>query len=206
MNRTVVSGVAAFALTVGAALAMTETTAEAGHCGGGLFARLHARSCGGGLFSGGGHLFNKGCGGGLLARLRARHAANCCAPEPACCEPAPAPCCEPAPAPCCGAEPAPCDSGCGGSAGCGSGRRGLFGCRLFGGGSVSCGSGCGEPVGCGSGCGGSVVVGCSGAGCGGEVIMMEETIEGELVAPESSSDAATEVAPPAPAPDAQTDA
>ena len=50
MNRTVVSGIAAFALTVGAALAMTETTAEAGHCGGGLFARLHAKSCGGGLF------------------------------------------------------------------------------------------------------------------------------------------------------------
>ncbi len=77
MNRTVVSGIAAFALTVGAALAMTETTAEAGHCGGGLFARLHAKSCGGGLFSGGGHLFNKGCGGGLLARLRAKHAARC---------------------------------------------------------------------------------------------------------------------------------
>ena len=62
MNRTVVSGVAAFALTIGAALAMTETTAEAGHCGGGLFARLHAaKSCGGG------HLFNRGCGGGLFA-------------------------------------------------------------------------------------------------------------------------------------------
>ena len=65
MTRTVVSGVAAFALFVGAALVMTDT-AEAGHCGGGLFSRLHAKKCGGGLL--GGH--NK-CGGGLFARLKA---------------------------------------------------------------------------------------------------------------------------------------
>ena len=47
MNRTVVSGVAAFALMIGAGLAMTDTTAEAGSCGGGLFSRLQAKSCGG---------------------------------------------------------------------------------------------------------------------------------------------------------------
>ena len=85
MNRTVVSGLAAFALLIGAALAMNET-AEAGHCGGGLFARLHAKKCGGGLLGGhgcGGGLFaHKKCGGGLFARLKARHAAkSCCAPE-----------------------------------------------------------------------------------------------------------------------------
>ena len=39
MTRTVVSGVAAFALLIGAALAMNET-AEAGHCGGGLFSKV----------------------------------------------------------------------------------------------------------------------------------------------------------------------
>lgn len=178
MNRTLVSGFAAFALVVGAAFAMTETTAEAGHCGGGLFARLHARHCGGGLFNGGcggGKLFNHGCGGGLLARLRAKHASSCCAPEPACCEPAPAPCCEPAPAPCC--EPAPA---CGG-----------------------CDSGCGEVVsscgGCSTGCG-EVVSGCSGGGCGGTVVMPVEAAPAEEAA--SSSDAATEAAPPAPAPEA----
>ena len=67
---------------------------------------------------------------------------------------------------------------------------------------------------CGSGCGGSVVVsGCAGGGCDGtmsEVIISEEPVHSELVAPESSSDAPApapaEEAPPAPAPDAQTDA
>ncbi len=113
MNRTVVSGIAAFALLIGAGLAMSET-AEAGNCGGGLFSKLHAKKCGGGgLFSGhhrdrgcgGGGLFSghhrdRGCGGGLFARLKAKHASSCCAPEPACCEPAPEPCCAAAPAPC----------------------------------------------------------------------------------------------------------
>jgi len=147
MNRTVVSGIAAFALVIGAALATTETTADAGHCGGGLFARLHVKSCGGGLFSG--NLFKHKCGGGLLARLRAKHASNCCAPEPASCEPA----------------AADCHSGCGASTGCTSG--------------------CGASTGCTSGCG---------------EVMTEEAGES------SSSDAPTEAAPPAPAPDAATDA
>lgn len=103
MNRTVVSGIAAFALMIGAGLAMTDTTAEAGRCGGGLLSRLQAKSCGGKVMS---NLGNKSCGGGLLARLKAKHASDCCAPEAAPCE-EPAPC-EPAPcepAPC---EPAPC--------------------------------------------------------------------------------------------------
>ena len=95
MNRTVVSGVAAFALMIGAGLAMTDTTAEAGRCGGGLFSGLHAKSCGGKVL---GNLCNKSCGGGLLARLKAKHASDCCAPEAAPCE---------APAPC---EPVPCET------------------------------------------------------------------------------------------------
>jgi len=112
MNRTVVSGLAAFALLIGATLALTETTVQAGHCGGGLFAKLHARgNCGGGLFSGHG-LLQRGCGGGLLSKLHARHSApDCCAPAPdPCCAPAPEPCCAPAPEPCC--APAPACGGC----------------------------------------------------------------------------------------------
>ena len=89
MNRNVVSGIAAFALLVGAALAMNETPAYAGNCGGGLFAKLHAQ---------------KACGGGLLAKLRAGSSrlgllctgtsllctrAVCSEPAPVCCpEPA----------------------------------------------------------------------------------------------------------------------
>ena len=80
MNRTVVSGVAAFALMIGAGLAMTDTTAEAGRCGGGLFSRLQAKSCGGKVME---NLGSKSCGGGLLARLKAKHASDCCAPEAA---------------------------------------------------------------------------------------------------------------------------
>lgn len=91
MNRTVVSGVAAFALLIGAGLAMTDTNAEAGRCGGGLLSKLHAKSCGGKVL-GNLELGNRNCGGGLLARLKAKHASDCCAPEPAPCEPAP---CEP---------------------------------------------------------------------------------------------------------------
>ena len=109
MNRTVVSGVAAFALMIGAGLAMTDTTAEAGRCGGGLFSRLQAKSCGGKVL---GNLCNKSCGGGLLARLKAKHASDCCAPEAAPCETA-APCATAAPcetaAPCATpCEAAPC--------------------------------------------------------------------------------------------------
>jgi len=104
MNRTVVSGIAAFALMIGAGLAMTDTTAEAGRCGGGLLSRLHAKSCGGKVLS---NLGNKSCGGGLLARLKAKHASDCCAPEPApCAEPAP---CEPAP---CATETECCEDTC----------------------------------------------------------------------------------------------
>ncbi len=58
MNRKLVSGIAAFALLVGAALAMNESSAYAGGCGGGLFSKLHAKkACG---------------GGGLLAKLKAK--------------------------------------------------------------------------------------------------------------------------------------
>ena len=104
MNRTVVSGIAAFALMIGAGLAMTDTTAEAGRCGGGLFSRLHAKSCGGKVL---GNLCHKSCGGGLLARLKAKHASDCCAPEAAPCETA-APC-EPAP---CATETECCEDPC----------------------------------------------------------------------------------------------
>ena len=105
MNRTVVSGVAAFALFIGAALATNDV--QAGHCGGGLFSKLRAKRCGGGLLAG--HGGGQQCGGGLFARLRAKRAArNCCpAPDP-CCQPAPAPCCQPAPQPCCDPAPQPC--------------------------------------------------------------------------------------------------
>ena len=97
MNRTVVSGIAAFALLIGAGLSMTDTTAEAGRCGGGLLSKLQAKSCGGSVLSNI-NLGSKSCSGGLLARLKAKHAADCCAPEPAPCEPEPcateAECCE----------------------------------------------------------------------------------------------------------------
>jgi hypothetical protein len=85
MNRKLVSGIAVFALVVGATLA-TGSSAQAGQ-GGGLFAKLHAAKC------------------QLISHKKAKH---CCAPAPVCCEPAPAPCCEPAPAPCCEPAPAPC--------------------------------------------------------------------------------------------------
>lgn len=83
MNRTVVSGIAAFALMIGAGLAMTDTNAEAGRCGGGLLSRLQAKTCGGKMLdkidlSG---LTQRGCSGGLLSKLKALHAADCCAPE-----------------------------------------------------------------------------------------------------------------------------
>lgn len=98
MNRTLVSGIAVFALMIGASL--SATTAHAGH-GGGLFSRLGGKKC---------------CsGGGLFSRLHSRSSSDCCAPAPpSCCEPAPAPasCCQsaPAPAPCC--EPAPAPASC----------------------------------------------------------------------------------------------
>lgn len=123
MNRTVLTGIAAFALLIGAGLALTESSAQAGHgCGGGLFSGHHRGGACGGACGGGGlfsrlhanrgcagargcagversHHARSGCGGGLLARLRARHN-SCAAPAPTCCAPAPAPvaCC-PAPAP-----------------------------------------------------------------------------------------------------------
>ena len=83
MNRTVVSGIAAFALMIGAGLAMTDTNAEAGRCGGGLLSRLQAKTCGGKMLdkidlSG---LTQRGCSGGLLSKLKALHAVDCCAPE-----------------------------------------------------------------------------------------------------------------------------
>lgn len=165
MNRIVFSGIAAFALLIGAGLAFTESSAQAGHgCGGGLFSGHHRGGCGGGgLFSGhhrnrgcgGGHQAHhgrSGCGGGLLARLHARHNRNnCCAPEPTCCAPAPAPvCCEPtpAPAPCC--EPTPTD--CCGSAGYAQPVQGYSqgyaqpGCAACAGGEVIVDSGAGQAV------------------------------------------------------------
>lgn len=82
MNRTVVSGIAAFALMIGAGL-MTDTTAEAAECGGGLLSRLQAKTCSGEMLdkidlSG---LKPRGCVGGLLSKLKALHPADCCAPE-----------------------------------------------------------------------------------------------------------------------------
>ena len=90
MNRTMVSGIAAFALVLGASFAMTET-ANAG----GIMSMLQGK---------------RGCSTnscGLFSRMKAKMASSsCCAPEPTCCEPEPA-CCAPEPAPCCAPEPAP---------------------------------------------------------------------------------------------------
>ncbi|OUT55448.1 MAG: hypothetical protein CBB71_20155 [Rhodopirellula sp. TMED11] len=98
MKRNVISGIAAFALLIGAALCVNGTSADAGSCGGNLLSKLHQRkAC---------------CGPTLLTRLKAKMA-SCCEAEP-CCEEAPA--CEPAPAPSC-CEPEPC---------CGSSRPKLF--------------------------------------------------------------------------------
>jgi hypothetical protein len=122
MSRNVVCVVVAFAALVGGSMLLTDSSAQAGQCGGGLFAKLKAartsccepapapvvECC---------PPVEQSCGGGLFAKLRAKLAArksSCCEPEPVCCEPAPAPCCEPAPAPCCGSAPAPAPC-CGGS-------------------------------------------------------------------------------------------
>jgi hypothetical protein len=116
MSRNVVRVVVAFAVLVGGSMIVGGSSAEAGHCGGGLFTKLKAartsccapapapvvECC---------PPVEQSCGGGLFAKLRSKLAArkaSCCAPEPVCCEPAPAPCCEPAPAPCCEPAPAPC--------------------------------------------------------------------------------------------------
>jgi len=111
MSRNVVSVVVAFALLVGASLISTDSSAQAGQCGGGLFAKLKAkRSCcapAPAPVECCAPVVEKSCGGGLFAKLRARCAARkaaCCAPEPVCCEPAPV-CCEPTPAPCCEVTP-----------------------------------------------------------------------------------------------------
>jgi hypothetical protein len=205
MNRNVVSGIVAFALLVGAATAMNESSAYAGNCGGGLFAKLHAK---------------KACGGGLFAKLKARQASSCCAPEPVCCEPAPAPaccepaptcggrsrpklfarlcakirakrsccapeptCCEPAPAPCCAPEPAPC-GGCGNAA----------------------------PAPC-SSCGGSVMSApmmsaTVGSDAGFELADGETLVPGSVQntepAGEPAAASASDAAPPVPQPDADT--
>lgn len=148
MNRRLVTSVAAVAMLVAAGLAAQDAFAVGllNRCGGanrcgGLFAHARAaRCCGVERVS---H-----CGGGLLAKLRARRAADCCTPEPACCEPAPAPCCEPAPAPCCEPAPAPC---CEPAPCCGARRLRLR--------RAAC---CEAPVDCG-GCG-ATVSGC--ANCG----------------------------------------
>lgn len=203
MNRNLVTGIAAFALLVGASLMMAET-AQAGHCGGGLFSRLHANRCGGGgLFSG--HHRKGGCGGGLFSRLHARHA-SCCEPAPApapCCEPAPAPCapapCEPAPAPC--YEPASACGGCGGSA-CG----GCGGCA-----EPACG-GCATPtMDCGA-CGGAMMTSPEGYDLAPGESVVPGSVQtmpaegGEAVESQSDAPAAGDEAPPAPTPDANTDA
>lgn len=119
MSRNVVSVVVAFALLIGGSLLSTDSSAQAGHCGGGLFAKLKASrsSCNAPApapVECCPPVVEKGCGGGLFAKLRARCAARkatCGAPEPVCCEPAPV-CCEPTPVveSCCGAAPvaAPC--------------------------------------------------------------------------------------------------
>jgi len=192
MNRTVVSGIAAFALLIGASLMLTETTAEAARCGGGLIAKMKAKraakccapepvccqpapTCGGRV--------------GLLAKLKAKRAARkCCAPEPTCC-PEPAPCCAPEPAPCC--APAPC---CGGEVAA-------------------------APAPC-CGGGGEVVQGAVVSDQGfdlapGETLVpgSVQTVGGGEAAAASSSDAempapaaeAAGEAPPAPKPDANTD-
>ena len=193
MNRTVVSGLAAFALLIGATLALTETTVQAGHCGGGLFAKLQARggNCGGGLFGGHG-LLKGGCGGGLLAKLHARHAApDCCEPAPvACCEPAPEPCCEPAPVACCEPAPEPCCAPA--PVACCEPAPACGGCEVA------------APVAAAPCCGGEVMHG-GDAGydlAPGESLVpgSVSTLDGTAVETPSSSDA-----PPAPVADAKTD-
>ena len=124
--RKFLSYAVACTLLVGAAFT-AEQSAEAGHCGGGLFAKLKAhRACAGDAGHSGCGLLSKlaakhSCGGapvlakhhgggGLFAKLFAKKH-GCSAPAAdACCEaaPAPAPCCEPAPAP----APAPCCAAC----------------------------------------------------------------------------------------------
>lgn len=235
MNRTMVSGIAAFALLFGAIHAMSASTAEAG-----LLSKHRAnKACGEASHCGGGHV-------GILARHRARRGNDCCAPapepccepapetccapEPApapCCAPAPEPCCAPAPEPCCAPEPAPC---------CDSGSRRGHGCKLLGrlrarrsGGccdapAVEAAPCCGDAVaapavssGC-SSCGDSVgAVVADGGGfdlAPGETLVPGSTTSEAAVpaaVPESSSDSApeggdAEVPPPAPVPDASTDA
>ena len=131
MNRKLMMGIAIFLAVIGTAMMGVEKEAEAGRrCGGGLFAKLHARkaacgapadcaapapppACAGPVECGGGG----DCGGGgFLSRLRAKHAArkaarkaDCGKPADCGAPPAPEPCCEPAPAPepCCAPEPAP---------------------------------------------------------------------------------------------------
>lgn len=124
MSRNVVSVVVAFALLVGGSLISTDSSAQAGHCGGGLFAKLKASrsSCCAPAPAPAdccAPAVEKSCGGGLFAKLRARCAArkaSCGAPEPVCCELAPAPCCDAAPAPCCDTAPVaePCCGAVGG--------------------------------------------------------------------------------------------
>jgi len=106
MSRNVVSVVVAFAMLVGGAMISTDSAAVAGHCGGGLFAKLKASraSCCAPVEECCAPVVEKGCGGGLFAKLKARRAAaSCCAPEPVCCAPEPV-CCAPEPV-CCAPEP-----------------------------------------------------------------------------------------------------
>lgn len=229
MNRTMVSGIAAFALLIGAGHAMNATTAEAG-----LFSKWRAkRACGGHSHCGAGHSVDPCCA--PVADPCCEPAPEpCCAPAPApepCCAPAPAPepCCAPAPEPCCAPEPAACCE----PAPCGKKRCGLFGRRG--------GHGCGAADACcetavveAAPCCGSTVVEtgtvmATGAGCtdcGGAVVSSEgydlapgETLvpgsvttgssEAAPAAPQSSSDEGgedAEVPPPAPEADASTDA
>ena len=80
MNRTLVSSMAAFALMIGATIALSGN-AEAG-----IFGKRH-------------------CGGGLFSRLCGAKS-HCCTPEPTCCTPEPT-CCTPEPT-CCTPEPTCC--------------------------------------------------------------------------------------------------
>ncbi len=193
MNRTMVSGIAVFALLIGAGHAMNATTADAG-----LFSKHRAkRACGAASH----------CGGG--GECYAPAAEPCCAPAPApepCCAPAPAPepCCAPAPEPCCDSGPT-----------CGHRRHG---CRRRARRSAGCCSApaetcCSAPaVEAAPCCGAEMSVDAAGYDLApGETLVpgsVEET--GAPAAPESSSDAVegveAEVPPPAPVPDASTDA
>ena len=223
MTRTVVKTVTMFALVIGATLAMSnDNNAEAGPRIKAAIAKMLGRGCGN---SGGCGLFS-----GRSQSSCCAPEPSCCAPEPSCCAPEPS-CCEAAPEPSCGcgdvveAAPVVESTGCGcgdvveaapvmESTGCGCGGEVVSGGEMIVDGSYGGEVMSGEVMSEGSSdpgynlAPGEVLVPGSVATVG----TSEETVPAPAAdeaadAPESASDeAAEEGAPPAPQPDATTDA